>query len=212
MSYFSRGQHRCFRFFMFTVIGLFVASLSIALTPLAYSAATSVGASFPANVDAKKVQSTWLGWYNAVRLKAKLAPYVYNSTLNRTATLWSATAKERGYLNHKRNGQTVYYDYTIMKKWFAAQGVVFTGSGTLFTENIGWGPYRCTKKDCTSEMIDTIRYTFDAYMAEKGKSYRPHYNSIVSTVYTKIGLGIVVDEKKGKLYLTVHYAKKVPTM
>ena len=182
MSYFSRGQHRCFRFFMFTVIGLFVASLSIALTPLAYSAATSVGASFPANVDAKKVQSTWLGWYNAVRLKAKLAPYVYNSTLNRTATLWSATAKERGYLNHKRNGQTVYYDYTIMKKWFAAQGVVFTGSGTLFTENIGWGPYRCTKKDCTSEMIDTIRYTFYAYMCEKGNSYRSFYNSIFSIV------------------------------
>lgn len=209
MSYFSGGQHRCFRFFMLTIISLFVVSLSIALTPLAYGAAPSAGA-FPANVDAKKVQSTWLGWYNAVRLKAKLVPYVYHSTLNRTATAWSTTAKERGYLNHKRNGQTAYYDYTLMKKWFVAQGVVFTGSGTLFTENIGWGPYRCTKKDCTSEMINTIRYTFDAYMAEKGKSYRPHYNSIISSVYTKIGLGIVVDEKKGKLYLTVHYAKKVP--
>ncbi len=58
-------------------------------------------------------------------------------------------------------------------------------------------------------MIDTIRYTFDAYMAEKWKKYSPHYNSIISSAYTKIGLGIVVDEKKGKLYLTVHFAKKV---
>lgn len=205
MDDFFKGHYAFFRLFAFAAVGFFIVSLCIAMTPLAYAS------SFPVNVDAKKVQSTWLGWYNGIRTKAKLAPYSYSPTLNRTATVWSTTAKQRGYLNHKRNGQTAYYDYNVIKKWFAAQGVVFTGSGTLFTENIGWGPYSCTKKDCTSEMIDTIRYTFDAYMAEKGKSYRPHYNSVVSSVYTKIGLGIVVDEKKGKLYLTVHYAKKVPT-
>lgn len=205
MSYYFDGQYRLSRCFTLAIMSFFVMGLCLALTPSVHAS------SFPSNVDLKKVQSTWLGWYNTVRTKAKLPRYTYSPTLHRTATAWSTTAKERGYLNHKRNGQTAYYDYTLIKKWFAAQGVVFSGSGTLFTENIGWGPYSCTKKDCTSEMIDTIRYTFDAYMAEKGKNYRPHYNSVVSSVYTKIGLGIVVDEKKGKLYLTVHYAKKIPT-
>lgn len=200
MVYFFKGHYR---FFTIIVATFFLVSACIALSPLAYAS------SFPANVDAKKVQSTWLGWYNAVRSKVKVSPYSYSPTLNRTAMAWSTIAKQRGYLNHKRDGQTAYYDYNSMKKWFAAQGVTFRGDGTLFTENIGWGPYNCTKKDCTQEMIDTIRYTFDAYMAEKGKKYSPHYSSIVSPVYTKIGLGIVVDEKKGKLYLTVHFAKKV---
>lgn len=161
---------------------------------------------FPQNVNLTEVRSTWLGWYNAERKKEKLAPYTFSSVLDKTALAWSETAKKRGYLNHKRDGQTSYYDYNLIKKWFEAQGVIFKGSGTLFTENIGWGPYNCTKKDCTQEMTDTIRYTFDAYMAEKGKKYRPHYNSLMSSVYTKIGLGIVVDSAKGKLYLTVHYA------
>ena len=171
------------------------------------ASATAVSANtFPQNVNLTEVRSTWLGWYNVERAKEKLAPYTFSSVLDQTALAWSETAKKRGYLNHKRDGQTAYYDYNLIKKWFVSQGVIFKGSGTLFTENIGWGPYNCTKKDCTQEMIATIRYTFDAYVTEKGKKYRPHYNSLMSSVYTKIGLGIVVDSAKGKLYLTVHYA------
>lgn len=164
--------------------------------------------SYPKNVDMTKVRSTWLDWYNTARQSAKLYAFTYNTQLDKTALAWSETAKKRGYMNHKRDGQTSYYDYKLVKKWFAAQGVTFgKATGTVVTENIGWSPYSCTKKDCTSEMIKAIRYTFDFYMAEKRKKYRPHYNSVMSSDYKQIGLGISVDEVKKKLYLTVHYAK-----
>lgn len=164
--------------------------------------------SFPENVDMKSVRATWLDWYNGARSAAKLAPYIYNDTLSKTALAWSETAEGRGYINHKRDGQKAYYDYKLIKKWFADHGVTFKGKGTLFTENIGWSPYSCTKADCTQEMKKAIRYTFDFYMAEKGKKYRPHYSSVMSSDYHQIGLGISVDEVHKKLYLTVHYAVK----
>ncbi len=172
------------------------------------SVGTVQAASFPDNVDMKSIQSTWLGWYNGARSSAKLAPYIYNDTLNKTALAWSETAKKRGAISHKRDGQKAYYDYKLMKKWFTAQGVTFKGKGTRFTENIGWSPYSCTKADCTQEMKRAIKYSFDFYMAEKGKKYRPHYNSVMSSHFSQIGLGITVDEVRKKLYLTVHYAAK----
>lgn len=191
---------RRYRFFTLVVLCGFLLSLSPYVS----------AASFPPNVNLKIVRSTWLGWYNSVRVKAKLIPYVYHSTLHRTATAWSQTALQRGYIDHKREGHTTYYDYQMIKKWFVAQGVAFRGADTLFTENIGWSPYVCDEKDCTKKMIATIRPIFDAYVAEKGQSYSPHYDSIASSFFTKIGLGIAVDDVAGKLYLTVHYARKIP--
>jgi len=192
------------RFFRLLSGGLFLLILSVSFSSLA------LADSYPKNVDMAKVRATWIGWYNTARQSAKLYAFTYNAQLDKTALSWSETAKKRGYMNHKRDGQTSYYDYNLVKKWFIAQGVTFgKATGTLVTENIGWSPYSCTKKDCTSEMIRAIRYTFDFYMAEKGKKYRPHYNSVMSSDYKQIGFGISVDEAKKKLYLTVHYAKSV---
>lgn len=166
--------------------------------------------SFPKNVNMKVVRSTWLGWYNATRIASKLPKYTLNSTLSRTAATWSSLALRRGYIDHKRDGQTAYYDYKRIKKWFAEQGVVFRGADTLFSENIGWSAYHCTQEDCTQALISAIRPIFDSYVSEKGKENSSHYDSITSSFFSKIGLGVAVDEDKGKLYLTVHYARKIP--
>lgn len=160
------------------------------------------------NIDIEKVRATWLDWYNTERESLGLDPYVYNSALDRTAAAWSDFSKERGYIDHKRPGQTAYYDYNLIKSWFADQGVTFDESGgTAFTESIGWNVYNCRQSDCTQYLIDDIKSSFNFFMSEKGKASRPHYDSIVSSNFTEIGLGIAMDE--GKYYLTVHYAVEV---
>lgn len=162
------------------------------------------------NVDMAKVRVSWLAWYNSERMKAGLQPYTYNNTLNKTAYIWSTYSKDIGSMSHKRPGQEAYYDYNIIKEWFRNLGVEFENVSTVtFTENIGWGPYSCSSADCTQNLIDNVRSTFDFYMAEKDKADRPHYNSVMNKYFKEIGLGIVVDTAQKKYYLTVHYGTKI---
>jgi len=161
-------------------------------------------------VDMAKVRLSWLVWYNAARREAGLDDYRYNNDLNRSAHIWSEYAKSQGKITHKRPGQTAYYDYNMIKDWFSSLGLSFENvQRVTFTENIGSGPFRCSETDCTDELINSIRSTFDFYMAEKDKEYKPHYNSVMNEYFNDIGLGIVVDEAAGKYYLTVHYGTKV---
>ncbi len=160
-------------------------------------------------VDLAEVRRVWLSWINDARADQELSAYQYESQLNRTATTWSREAKERGSITHKRPGQTAYYDYTLMAKWFENLGLEFKNvKGMTFTENIGWGYYKCGgADDCTQALIDGVRSTFDMYMAEKPKSYRPHYNSIMNPEFKLIGMGVAVDN--GKYYVTTHYGTEI---
>lgn len=100
----------------------------------------------------------------------------------------------------------------MIADWFEDQGLTFENRYRVtFTENIGWGPFRCSssKSDCTDEMIDTIRGSFDFYMDEKYDDYKPHYNSLMNEYFDEIGLGIAVDEGAGQYYLSVHYGTKI---
>jgi uncharacterized protein YkwD len=159
-------------------------------------------------VDMQKVRVAWLAWNNSEREKLSLHAYKYNNALNRTAYLWSKYSQDKGEMSHKREGQTEYYDYDLILQWFQNLGVDFVNVNRVtFTENIGWGPYSCSESDCTQKLIDNIRSTFDFYMAEKDKEYKPHYNSLMNKYFNVIGLGISVGN--GKYYLTVHYGTEL---
>lgn len=162
------------------------------------------------SVDDEEVVRQWFSWVNAERKANGLAPYSYDKQLSHTAALWSQHARDTGTITHTRPGQTSYYDYNLMKKWFLGFDLAFANeAGSTFTENIGWGMYRCSAGDCTQKMIDSVRTTFDMYMREKGKPNRPHYNSIVNSEFTSMGFGLVTDAATGKYYLTVHYGTEV---
>lgn len=172
----------------------------------------------PANVDLQRVREAWLGWYNQARAKNGLAPYVYNDQLNRTATVWSVHAENKGTIDHKRAGQKVFYDYKKVIAWFADLGLKFKNvKGKTATENIAWDYYKCptvkgnsgAAADCTDNFIKAIRHGFDFFMSEKNKKYRPHYESIMNPQYKEIGLGIAVDPVHKKFFLTVHYATEI---
>ena len=162
------------------------------------------------NVDATKIRQTWLDWSNQVRTNLGLGTLALNNSLNMTATEWSNISKDRGYIDHKRTGQTAYYDYNLITNWFSDFGVEFKNVNSItFTETIGWGYYSCKENsDCTDSVITAIDSTFDFIMNEKGKAHRPHYNSLVNPHFTQLGVGLNLDANK-KYYLTVHYGTEV---
>jgi len=179
-----------------------VAKLSTPCYPL--------GEDVPSNIDMTRIRSTWLDWYNGVRAKAGLMAYKYNEQLNRTAIAWSEQSEIKGYMDHKRNPGDSYYDYYKIAAWFKDMGLEFKNLYRVtFTENIGWGPYKCSKTDCADDLLSAIKYTFDFYMAEKGKASSAHYDSVMNKYFKEIGLGIAIDEKAGKYYLTVHYGTEI---
>ncbi|MDP3975317.1 MAG: S-layer homology domain-containing protein [bacterium] len=160
------------------------------------------------NIDLSRVRQTWLDWLNGARADQSLAPYSYDDRLHQTALTWSQLSAEKGEMSHQRNPGDSYYDYSKIEQWFKDQGLTFKNVNRVtFTENIGWGTYRCSESDCTDKLIEAIRITFDFYMAEKNKEYKPHYNSIMNQYFQLIGLGIVA--RNGKYFLTVHYATEI---
>lgn len=167
------------------------------------------------NVDIAQVKSTWLGWYNSGRVSEKngLKDYSYDSRLEKTALEWSQIAQSRGEMTHKRSSWDVYYDYNKITSWFKNRWVVCENIYRVtHSENIWWGSYSCKDGECTDELIKSIRSTYDYYMAEKYKDYKAHYESVVNKYFTKIGLGIVVEEMSNnqyKYYLTVHYCTNI---
>lgn len=161
-------------------------------------------------VDMEEVERAWSTWVNDLRLSKGLNAYSRNRQLLRTARIWSEQAKQKGSISHTRPGQTVYYDYPLMEQWFFDLGLTFANvNRNTFTENIGWGRYSCKKNNCTGALIEAIRSTFNYFIAEEGKAYRPHWNSMVNPSFTQMGIGISVDQSAGKYYLTAHYGTSI---
>jgi uncharacterized protein YkwD len=165
------------------------------------------------NVDAERVRQTWLDWSNQVRSDLGLQLLNLNDSLNFTATEWSNISKERGYIDHKRDGQTAYYDFKLITNWFTELGIEFENiNSTTFTETIGWEYYTCeSSSDCTQGVIDAINSSFEFIMSEKNKASRPHYNSLINPNFSQLGLGIALDPNTKKYYLTAHYGTELTT-
>ncbi|MDD2487044.1 MAG: CAP domain-containing protein [Candidatus Gracilibacteria bacterium] len=182
--------------------------LKIAFLITAFSA--FVPSLFAISYDLPEIQNKWLEWTNTERSKYGLPDYQISEALNITASSWSEYSKSRGYIDHKRPGQKLYYDFNKIGGWFNSKGVSFQKvSKTTFSESIGWNVYSCKKDDCTERLLSAVKTTFEMYMREKGKKYRPHYNALINKDFTVVGIGLSVDEKKHKYYITIHYGTKV---
>ncbi len=177
------------------------------------TACQSLGSNLPSNIDMKKVQSAWLGWYNDVRKQEGLVPYEYNDQLARTGYVWSEKFKvgKAKEMTHKRSPNGKTYDHNAIRSWLKDLGLEFKSiNGSTFTENTGWAPYFCSKAgDCTDDFINSIKWVFDFYMAEKGQSYDAHYRAIINRNFKEIGLGVAWNQSAGQFYLTVHYGTDI---
>jgi uncharacterized protein YkwD len=167
-------------------------------------------ANLPSTISMSQVRQTWLDWYNDARAELGLHGYVYNDHLNKSAIIWSEYMRDADEMSHIRPGQTDSYDYSIITDWFADLGLAFKNvSGVTYSENIGYGTYRCNDSDCTQELIDSIENIFNGYMAEKETSYTDHYDSVTNVYFNEIGMGIAIDSLKEVMYITVHYGTEL---
>ena len=64
--------------------------------------------------------------------------------------------------------------------------------------------------DCTDQIIKATEETWRFFMAEKGKTYAPHYKSMISSWYEQAGFGVSIDPISKKYYFTAYYS--VPTL
>ncbi len=195
---------------------LFIASLCAlcaSLCPVAHAqddgSCLRINGQTPDHVDVQAVRTTWLSWINALRADKGLRPYALNDYLNATASNWSTFSVLRGTIDHRRAPKAAYYDYGAIERWFSGKGLAFANvAGKTFTENIGWGPFRCPDGDCTEPLIGATRSTFDFFLSEKG-SNGAHYRSLVNPQFTQVGIGVALSPTQGRYYLTVHYGTEV---
>jgi len=159
------------------------------------------------NVDFVKIKNTWIDRHNNERKSLWLNPYTWSLNLDKTAQKWADYLLSQNKTTHKRLAKDWYYNYVSMQNWFNNLWVYFVGSSTNFSESIGWWYQKCKKADCTDSLTKSIKSTFNFFMSEKWKWYRPHYNGIIMKKFNLIWLGVAVGS--WKYYLVTHYGTKL---
>ncbi|EKD25282.1 MAG: amidase [uncultured bacterium (gcode 4)] len=154
-------------------------------------------------VDSDAVREIWLQWINDARFDRWSNPYILDPYLTNTAQTRANHLRDNDITQwtHIREDEA-FRDSAAIRRWFEAQGV----TPWLFTESNGRNVYRCST-DCTQTMIEKIRYTYDFFVGEAGKSYQPHRLSVIGKQYKIMGVGIAAGN--GKYYLTMQVADHI---
>lgn len=157
--------------------------------------------------DGVAITNNWVSWVNSERILSSISPVKIFAPLTQTAQSWSLSNMNSWISTHKRKWQKAYYDYKKMTSWFSGFWLQFSKIWTsTFSESIWWNTYSCKDSDCTESLKMALRKTFDMFLREKGRSYSPHYSSIINPDFKQIGVGLSVDEKKKRYYVVIHYA------
>lgn len=158
------------------------------------------------NVDWNEVGEKWLEWHNAERRKLWLDEYDLNESLNFSSLEWAKHLAELNYSTHKRKSSDGYYNYSSILSWFNDLWIDFDYKLTAFSENTAYNYYKCTKSDCTNDMISALKKWFDFWMSEKSWNWS-HYRAIAHPYFEEIGFGVALV---GKRYWVVsHYGVNV---
>ncbi len=165
------------------------------------------------NVDFGEVKDYWMSLNNQARTSRGIYEYKYSQTLEQTAFDWSAIQKSREEASHKRDAGDSFYNYKKITSWLWDRGVTCKNiSGKTHTENVGWGMYTCSDGNCTDELKQWVKRTFDFFMKEEFQDYQAHYQSIVNQYFTELWFGIDIKEtgkNQYEFYLTVHYCTEL---
>ena len=162
------------------------------------------------SIDTGKVEKTRLDWTNALRKEQWLTAYVVEPKMTTTATERSTTAKNRGYIVHERTPWDWYYNYAKIMKRFADRNIVFQNIWWMtYSESIGYWYISCREGDCTDALIKATKSTWQFYISEKWRKSQPHYKALIQKNFTMMWVGITVDEKTKRYYITVHYGTKI---
>ncbi len=158
------------------------------------------------NVDWDRVEKAWLEWHNAERRGLWLDEFKTSESLNFSSLEWAQKLARQNYSTHERKTSDNGYNYYSILNWFNWLWIDFDYNGTAFSENIAYQYYKCTKSDCTNEMINALKKGFDFWMSEKSYNWS-HYRAIAHPYFEEVGFGVALV---GKRYWVVsHYGINV---
>ena len=165
------------------------------------------------NIDIEKVRNTILSRHNEERQSLGLNPYTYNLDLEWTATTRAnkiASSHKTSNL-HLRNSWDWYYNYNSMLKWFSNLWINFPNSVnwlSSFSESIWYNTYKCSKSDCTQELINAIKKTWTWLIMKEKSSKWSHYKAATMKHFTQMWVWIAIDKSNNRYYIVLHYGIK----
>lgn len=162
------------------------------------------------NIDEQKVRDAILSWHNDERSNVWVKWYKYSLDLEWSATTWAnKLASSRKTTNlHLRNEWDWKYSYNSILNWFLDLWINFPASvkwASSFSESIWYWYYKCSKSDCTQDLIDSVKKT-RTWLIMKEKSYKgEHYRAATLWHFTQMWAWIAIDKSNNRYYIVLHY-------
>lgn len=162
------------------------------------------------NIDEQKVRDAILSRHNEERASLWLNNYKYNLDLEWSATVWAnkLAASSKTTNLHLRNTWDWTYSYTSILNWFSDLWIKFPSSVkwvASFSESIWYWYYKCSKSDCTQDLINAVKKT-RTWLIMKEKSYNwEHYRAAIMKHFTQMWAWIAIDKSNNRYYIVLHY-------
>ena len=162
------------------------------------------------NINEQKVRDAILSRHNEERNNIWVNPYSYNLDLEWSATTWATIQADSHKTNnlHLRNAWDWYYNYNSMLNRFSNLWIKFPTSvkwAASFSESIWYGTYKCSKSDCTQDLITAIKKTWTNLIMKEKASKGSHYNAATMKHFTQMWAWIAIDKSNNRYYLVIHY-------
>ena len=162
------------------------------------------------NINEQKVREAILSWHNQERKSLWYNAYLYNLDLEWSATLWANKLSASGKTSnlHLRNDGDGYYNYNSMLNRFSSLWIDFPKSiwwWASFSESIWYNTYRCSKSDCTDDLIAAIKKTRTWLIMKEKSSMWSHYKAVIMKYFTQMWVWIAIDKSHNRYYVVFHY-------
>ena len=162
------------------------------------------------NINEQKVRNAILSRHNDERESVWVNDYKYNLNLEWSATVWAnklASSSKTTNL-HLRNSWDWTYNYNSILNWFSDLWVKFPASvkwAASFSESIWYWYYKCSKSDCTQDLINAVKKTRTWLIMKEKSSNGSHYRAAVMKHFTQMWAWIAIDKSNNRYYIVLHY-------
>jgi hypothetical protein len=162
------------------------------------------------NIDEQKVRNAILSRHNEERNNVWVNPYIYNLDLEWSATTRANKLAASGKTSnlHLRNSWDWYYNYDSILNRFSNLWITFWKApkwAAAFSESIWYGTYKCSKSDCTQELITAIKKTWTNLIMKEKSSNGSHYRAATMKHFTQMWAWIAIDKSNNRYYIVLHY-------
>ncbi len=162
------------------------------------------------NIDEQKVRDAILSRHNNERKSVWVNNYKYNLDLEWSATTWAnklASSSKTSNL-HLRNSWDWTYSYNSILNRFSDLWIKFPASVNWvasFSESIWYWYYKCSKSDCTQDLINAVKKTRTWLIMNEKSANGSHYRAAVMKHFTQMWVWIAIDKSNNRYYIVLHY-------